>query len=185
MNLDDCFCSGFWCTWDLVCAMEEWSLWILQLPLELLQSSPTCLPPGGRGFDFITSASLLLSHGFFYFGYRVYFLVNYSLFFLFFFLVNAYLPISCDLSVLMRGDGFKVLLLLHLVSKCWNIFCLPNGLIIFHYKMSYSLDAILFWKSVLSDIDIAPCTSCCLVSLCYVFPYFLSIYLAFESVFCK
>ena len=146
---------------------------------------PTCLPPGGRGFDFITSASLLLSHGFFYFGYRVYFLVNYSLFFLFFFLVNAYLPISCDLSVLMRGDGFKVLLLLHLVSKCWNIFCLPNGLIIFHYKMSYSLDAILFWKSVLSDIDIAPCTSCCLVSLCYVFPYFLSIYLAFESVFCK
>ena len=146
--------------------------------------APRVFHLGGRRFDFITSASVLISHGFFYFGYRIYFLVYYSLFFFFFFLVNACSPISCDFSV-MRGYGFKVLLLLHLVSKCWNTFCLPNGLIIFHYKMSPSLDAILFWKSVLSDIDIVPNASCCLVSLCYVFPYFLSIYLAFESVFCK
>ena len=173
--------SGFQETLCLPCMS---GLCFLQPPLELCRQAPHA-HLAGRGLDCVTSASLPLSHGFFYSGCRAYFLVESSLLFLIFFLVNACSPVSCDFSVLMRGDGFKVLLLLRLVSKCWNVFCLPNGLIIFHYKMSYSLDAILFWKSVLFDIDIAPYASYCLLSLCYVFPYFLSTYLAFESVFCK
>lgn len=93
LNLHGMFCAPW--TWMTAFALVSGVHETLCVPCKSgvsvssspLRSSYTQAPRvfhlGGRRLDFITSASVLISHGFFYFGYRIYFLVDYTVFFFF------------------------------------------------------------------------------------------------------